>query len=310
MSGLRGAAKGPTELLLARLGPAALARRRAAADTMILAYHDILPDGEAPAGDRSLHLPRRAFARQLDRLVRTHRVVSLASWNPGGPPEDGGDPRPRAILTFDDAYAGAVTLGVEEVVARGLPATIFVVPGRLGGRTFWWDRLADPRTGGPPPPVRRGALDDCEGRDERVDAWARGEGIAVYDPPGSARTATEDELAAAAARDGITLGSHTWSHPNLARLEGEPLDEELRRSSDWLAERFPSYVPWISYPYGLSSPLARERAARWYAGGLRIEGGWAGTARDPFDTPRVNIPSGASLAGFELRACGLVGAAP
>ena len=312
VSDLRGLLKGPTELVLARLGPARLARRRAASDTVILAYHDIVPEGSEPTGDRSLHLPRREFARQLDRLVETHRVVSLADWRPGeaaGPPEPS-DRRPRAIVTFDDAYLGAVTCGVDELVARRLPATIFVVPARLGRLTFWWDRLADPRLGAPAAHVRERALDTLAGRDEDVASWAREAGLPSIEPPEHARTATEEELAVAAARPGITLGSHTWTHANLAALGPDALDEELGASAEWLERRFASYIPWISYPYGLSSGEARARAAGWYRGGLRIDGGFATASHEPFDTPRVNVPSGASLAGFELRAAGLVGTAP
>lgn len=311
MSALRRILKSPAELALARLGPASRARRRSAADTVILAYHDIVPHGAEPSGDRSLHLPRREFAAQLDRLAETHRVVSLDGWRPGeGGQDRSADGRPRAIVTFDDAYLGAVTCGVEELVARGLPATIFVVPGRLGRCTFWWDRLADPSLGAPPPAVRSRALEGLGGRDEDVASWAREAGLASTEPPAHASTATEEELARAARQPGITLGSHTWTHANLAALGPEALDRELGAAAQWLEARFERYIPWISYPYGLSSPEARARAARWYRGGLRIEGGFARVDDDPFEIPRVNIPYGASLAGFELRAAGLVGASP
>lgn len=307
MSGVRDLLKRTAEIALARLGPAAMARAKAASDTVILAYHDIVPDGSEPSGDRSLHLPRREFGRQLDRLMETHRVVSLADWRPGARGPGGDDGRPRAIVTFDDAYLGAVTCGVEELVARGLPATIFVVPGRLGRFGFWWDRLADPALGAPAPDVRTRALDELDGRDDEVAAWAERSGLRSTDPPEHALTAGEPELAEAAARPGITLGSHTWTHANLATLGPDALDEELGAAAEWLEARFERYIPWISYPYGLSSPEARARAARWYRGGLRIEGGIARGTDDPFEIPRVNIPYGASLAGFELRAAGLVG---
>ena len=43
----------------------------------ILAYHNIVPHGEAPAGDRSLHLAQQAFADHLDCLATTHDIVHL-----------------------------------------------------------------------------------------------------------------------------------------------------------------------------------------------------------------------------------------
>ena len=40
-------------------GVAAIASGRLRGQTLILAYHNIIPDDVAPGGDRSLHLPRR-----------------------------------------------------------------------------------------------------------------------------------------------------------------------------------------------------------------------------------------------------------
>src|SRR2546423_5455975 len=104
-------------VLLASGGRAARWRMRDR--TLILAYHNVVPDEQPIFGDRSLHLRRSDFAAQLDALRETHDVVPLPAVLL---PSHG--PRPRAAITFDDAYAGAVTLGVAEVVARGLPATV------------------------------------------------------------------------------------------------------------------------------------------------------------------------------------------
>ena len=112
--------------------------------TLILAYHAIVPTDESPAGDASLHLPQAKFAAQLDALARTHDVVPLAD---ALAPPLASTTRPRVAVTFDDAYQGAVRAGVLELVRRGMPATIFVPPGLLGGQRFWWDVLA-PANGG------------------------------------------------------------------------------------------------------------------------------------------------------------------
>src|SRR4051794_40278450 len=81
-------------------------RRRGA--TLVLAYHDIVPAGERPVGDRSLHLPQADFAAQLDEAARLGlRIVPLDALRQ---PDD--DPTPRVVITFDDAYRGALTAGV------------------------------------------------------------------------------------------------------------------------------------------------------------------------------------------------------
>jgi peptidoglycan/xylan/chitin deacetylase (PgdA/CDA1 family) len=66
-------------------------------------------------------------------------------------------------------------------------------------------------------------------------------------------------------------------------------------------------VDWLSYPYGRWSPSVVEAARRaGYRGGLRIEGGRVSAGADPFLTPRVNVPSGLSVDGLELRCAGLM----
>ena len=71
--------KSTAEVALCRSGLTRAARRRLGDATVVLAYHNVVPDGETVRGDRSLHLPRREFARQLDLIRRTHEVVPLES---------------------------------------------------------------------------------------------------------------------------------------------------------------------------------------------------------------------------------------
>src|SRR5579862_5104874 len=105
--------------------------------TLVLAYHNVLPDTAEPTGDRSLHLPRARFAEQLDVLADWCDVVPLATVL-GRAPATG---RPRVAITFDDGYRGALTVGAAELRARSLPATMFISPGLVGGDGFWWDAL-------------------------------------------------------------------------------------------------------------------------------------------------------------------------
>ena len=280
-------------------------RHRHRGDVLVLAYHNIVPDGAPSAGDLSLHLPQRRFAEQLDALVRTHDIIPLASALAGY----AGD-RPAAVITFDDAYEGAVTAGIAELEARKLPATIFVAPSYLNGGDFWWDALTEPGAGALSPALRSWALDDCAGRDTDIRARApREHGAHLSRVPAHARGAHEHDLLSAASTPGITLGSHTWSHPNLSRLDGDLLSRELALPLAWLRERFSNVLAAISYPYGLASTQVERAAARaGYTAGLRIEGGWMsrnGANANAFALPRLDVPSGLSAAGFELRAAGV-----
>jgi peptidoglycan/xylan/chitin deacetylase (PgdA/CDA1 family) len=300
---MREAVKPAVESILLGTGVARLRRTALRSRAVVLAYHNVVPTGEPPCGDRSLHLPQTEFARQLDTLLRTHDVVPLEDVL--SPPRR--TERPRAVITFDDAYRGAVTAGVAELVRLGIPATIFVPPAFVGGGDFWWDRFAGVGSDGLDRGFRRHALHALGGRDVDVDAWARATGHGPRPLPTHAVVATEDELQAAAVHPGIVLGSHTWSHPNLAALGAADLDDELRRPLEWVRQRFDYVSDWISYPYGMSSPAVAEAARRaGYRGGLRIEGGWLPQiADDAFSLPRLNVPAGLSVRGFALRISGL-----
>ncbi|MGP4109627.1 polysaccharide deacetylase family protein [Streptomyces sp. 4N509B] len=103
-------------------------------------YHSVLPEAQAqpdPYGvtvstarlDRQLRWLRRRGLRgvSVDRLLR---AVAAA------PP---GDPSVRRLvgLTFDDGYADFLTHALPLLRAHRCTATLFVLPGRLGGHNAW-----------------------------------------------------------------------------------------------------------------------------------------------------------------------------
>jgi len=307
-SSIRGTVKRMGEVALVRFGAASVARWVHRRHPVILAYHNVLPEGAPQVGERTLHLSRRSFARQLDILGETHEVVPLDRlWTAGG------SGRPRAALTFDDAYLGALTVGVEEVVKRGMPATIFTCPGLLGGTAFWWDQLGEALDGVLPQDVRSRALWELRGRQGDILAWARGQGLSreVLEP--YARAGEESDLTRAMANEGIRIASHTWSHPNLAALSPQELEVELREPIGWMEERVDRPLRWLSYPYGLENGEARSVARGMYEASLRVSGGRGPSEAPPpsheawFRLPRLNVPAGLSPENFELRLAGVVG---
>lgn len=299
---MNSAFKHAAEGVLVASGVARFGRRRLRGRTLVLAYHNVLPDAHRPTGDRSLHLPRREFARQLDHLAESHDVVSIAALSEGSHSAE----RPRVIITFDDAYAGALTCGVDELVQRGMPATIFVSPALLGS-VPWWDILAERWGGTVPDDFRRHALEALGGRAEAI--------LDEQAPPAQVsrsggrleKIGTESQLSGAGSRPGISIGSHTWSHPNLCSLRGGALEAELARPMEWLQSRFPRFVSCLSYPYGLFTDAVETAARRsGYLRAFRIDGGWIPRAGfSSYAIPRLNIPAGLSINGFHLRLAGL-----
>jgi peptidoglycan/xylan/chitin deacetylase (PgdA/CDA1 family) len=297
--------KGVVERTLVRTGLVRFVERRRGPAVVVLAYHNIVPVGEKPAGDVSLHLDQRAFADQLDWLLEGRRVVALEE----AFVRSEGDEETRVVLTFDDAYQGMMTAGVEELSKRDLPATVFVPPALLGSTGFWWDLLAPP---GEPldPRVRAHALTELSGRTEAILAWAEAEGLAMQDLPRHTKPVVEAAMDPAQANGKLRLGAHSWSHPNLARLSHEEAFEELRASRDWLAERTDGFTNWLAYPYGLVGDGAQRAAEMIFDGALLVSGGPSerGGRRVgfPYRVPRINVPRGLTIEGLAMRIAGLL----
>jgi peptidoglycan/xylan/chitin deacetylase (PgdA/CDA1 family) len=289
---------------LLRSGLPGISSRLRRTDILILAYHDVVPDGERIVGDSSLHLPRAVFAAQLDALLEMADVVPLDAALSGRATPSA---RPRVAITFDDAYRGAVTVGIEELARRSLPATVFVPPAFLDDGVFWWDALTPAGMPGLSSEVRDDALLRMAGKGGAILAEHGCSDTSHV--PAYARGASQNELRGAAEHEGITLASHSWSHPNLAALTPSELEDELARPLAWLREQFDEVLPYISYPYGHYSPaVERAAAAAGYSAALRIEGGWLrDDDENRFAIPRLNVPSGLSNAGFRLRCSGLLG---
>jgi peptidoglycan/xylan/chitin deacetylase (PgdA/CDA1 family) len=302
MMSVRDLVKSAAEGALVQTGLARAARRRLRGKVLVLAYHNIIPTGEPHAGELSLHLPQHDFARQLDLIATTHDVVPLESIL-----DDAGESaRPRVAITFDDAYLGAVTAGVDELRRRSMPATIFIAPGLLG-RDTWWDLLADASGGVMPEEVRRNAIEELRGDREAVLDWFASSGKKLADAARCPRIANESELARLSTEPGITFGSHTWSHRNLSALSRDELEEELVPSLKWLQERFRNTIPWLTFPYGLRSPTVEQMSEHsMYRGAFRVTGGWLTPgANNAHALPRLGVPAGISPHGFSLRLAGI-----
>lgn len=282
----------------------ALQRRRLRNGVLILAYHNIIPEGAVPAGEHALHLPQEQFRIHLAEIERQCEVVPLAE---SMREADRARTRPRVVITFDDAYLGALTAGVQELTRFGFPATFFVCPGRLGGQAFWWDHLAAEHGGVLPESVRNRALVELQGRDEPVLKVLRAGKVGDLELPPWMHTADEELLRSVMQTPGFSLGAHSWSHPNLAAIPDSDIERELTDSLTWVTGRGASGVRWLAYPYGLEAPRVRRIAEQvGFEGALRVDGGWLDSngADHRFGLPRYNVPAGLSAEGLALRLMG------
>lgn len=81
-----------------------------------------------------------------------------------------------------------------------------------------------------------------------------------------------EELSAA----GWTIGSHTYSHPNLAELDRKEQEAEIVGAADWLAERGFEGLRYFAYPFGQydedTVEIVGETHELGFAGGYPVQG--------------------------------------
>lgn len=264
-----------------------------AGSTLVLAYHNILPRVQNHGGDRSLHLDLEAFERQLSVIKEEADVVSLDDYSLSARTRS-----PRVIITFDDAYDGAIRYGVPACIAAGLPCSVFVAPALLGSIPAWDLR----------------ASANCWSSKERAAYLTRERGLGGHSQPANStggpaplshlRIADHSSILEITRSPLVRIGHHTLRHANLAALTTEESIREIRDARAWVKQHFGSAaLDWLAYPYG-APPVAASRviAETKVVGALLVNGGWGLPSNQPATgVPRWNVPSGISEAGFRLR---------
>jgi len=225
--------------------------------------------------------------------------------------------RPRVVVTLDDGYVDNLTNALPIAEAKGVPITVFVTSGQVGGAEgFWWDRMAallQKR----PPGIRNASLSTAKGTvrvglgaslgadlqavrrkllalpvaeiNGVLDALAQQWSVVAASPP-DARAMTSKELAQLASSTAVTLGAHTVDH---VRLKGMPAEEQLRTiasSREQLEEISGRQVLHFAYPYGGTDEfddvsVEAARSAGFRTACTTIPGN-AEAMADPFRIPR------------------------
>jgi len=273
--------------------------RRASGASVILAYHNVLPDEEEVTGSAGTHLRLSDFRWQLDLLSEFGTVVSLDQLLESSPLQDG----LRVALTFDDAYVGALAVALPELEERGMPSTVFVPTGLIGRGAFWWDSLGISGW-----EDDRWPLEQLRGEGDRIRSWAELHGIRPR-PQGRSQVAgTEEDILRASQHSLVEFGVHSVGHPNLTRLSRTEVEAELGEARRWLLDQGLPVSGWLSYPYGLTSPWVEDVARDLhFRAAVTITGGWCSPRpEDRFRLSRLNIPAGLSRNGFLLRLLGVI----
>lgn len=170
--------------------------------------------------------------------------------------------RGAVAVTFDDAFQSVIDNALPVLRRHRIPATIFVPTGYLGDAPGWI--------------LKKG----------------------VRTPEVVASAATLKSLDPALVR----LGSHTVSHPRLARLDEGTLRTELAGSKQALEEITGGPISMLSFPYGSFNDAVVEAAGR--AGYQRLFANVPLETRSPLLVGRVNVTPHDWPIEFALKAGG------
>ena len=302
----------------------------------VLAYHRVA----APAIDPwSLAVTPEHFAEHVQVLARRATVVPLAAL----PSVLAGRRAPRrcVAVTFDDGYADNLHAAVPALERGGVPATVFVIAGTLGGTELWWDRLARLLLSSGALPERLSlALDGAPGEttfdtsgssrlDVFMEIWRTLQPLrhaererclariaaSIGEDRGiaEARTLAVDELVALAAHPLVAVGGHTVTHPRLAALPPAEQALEIVEGKRVLEEIVGRPLDAFAYPFGRPEDFTSETERAVRDAGFRIAcanfSGSVGASTDPHRLPRAYVQD-CDGDVFEQRLAGWLAATP
>jgi peptidoglycan/xylan/chitin deacetylase (PgdA/CDA1 family) len=295
----------------------------------ILAYHRVYDMGEEalfPFDPELVSATVKDFRWQMLALRRHFTPLALSSVV--ALMRRGEALPPRAVaVTFDDGHRDNYTHAFPVLREAGVPATIFLSTGYVGGPgTFWFDEAAF-RLRTMPAGVRRiASLDldlELDGMPSRVAATdrvlaalkavpdarrhealaeiARASGIARVD---DARSAVLDwEQVREMHANGVEFGSHTVTHPILSNASDAAIREELQESRRAIEARLDAPAETLAYPVGgeaaFDSRVVESAKACGYALGMTyVPGVNAWPLPDAFGVRRLHVERYTSRARF------------
>lgn len=284
----------------------------------ILMYHSVAPAETEKYIDVAWRMPIAMFEEQARFLAKHRRVVALSELarrlKSCVEPEPG-----TVVLTFDDGYRDNLQVAAPILQRYGLPAIVFLATGYVGsGENQWIDRLytmftTRRRQRCELPPKEKGSaarVFDLQDKQECQQAYhlcnrrlvessyaERREMLALLEQQLEPReqaprlTLNWDEVRELAARyPACEIGVHTANHVDLSRCSAAAVGAELRQCIGDVEQQLGVRPRYFSFPYGRSTPAARELLPQY---GLEAATGGGGhrlidCAADPYDLSRLD----------------------
>lgn len=225
----------------------------------ILTYHRV---NDLHPGDR-MTVRRAAFRAQMELLAASGRpVLPLADSIPMLSGAEASLPHGAVCVTFDDGYRDNLTCAAPELDRLGLPATVYIVTGRMGA----------------PAAIDR-YLGCCD--DDRSLTW---------------------EEAGALERRGHALGGHGRNHLELARLDAPALRMEVLGCQEDLARHLGAPRSQFCYPRGSEDAQVRAALAEaGFSAAVTVYPGVNPPGTDPFLLRRTEVSGFDEIRDFHLK---------
>ena len=241
----------------------------------VLAYHRIADPHQADFRTYRANVSATPanFAAQLDFLHKHFQPVSLAevlAWL-----EEGRSlPRYPALVTFDDGYADNWSAAMPALRAHQTPAHIFLATAYIGqNRPFFWDLAAycfhhTPLPEAELPGQGRVSWPDPQSKQSALENWLAwlknlpdaAKWVALEQLPDQLHVTIPDNAFAGLhltwdqvrqmAREGISFGAHTHTHPIMTRISLPQARHEANLSRARLQEELGQSVTTFAFPNG------------------------------------------------------------
>jgi peptidoglycan/xylan/chitin deacetylase (PgdA/CDA1 family) len=279
---------------------------------LVLGYHRIAASNWDP---EQLCVSPENFAAQLEAITQVAQAISRQTL--AGAMCDSRNLDPSFVVTFDDGYADSLEMAAPILERAGVPATVFVSTGMIGG-SFWWcelEHLVQHSTRLPDKiEVKcdrynldwkrrsnslksRAGLIDVLGRffrslpsDRQNEALQKIKAAFDHREAGSSGVLamTVEQIAELSRSNLIEIGSHMVSHTPLNDLSQAEQRDELLRSKAVLEDICGYPIDSCAYPNGRFSAdtpgIAREAG---YTSGFTTIQKLAAPGCDPMLLPRL-----------------------